>query len=96
MARCAAVLRAEFGVATASQPNISRWETGAIHRPQCVSELLAYCDAYGSRTRTIVSIQQGPGGPTSDAVAAAPAAGATTGEIDEFDRLASQPSASRS
>lgn len=41
------ILREEFGVATASQPNLSRWETGATRRPKCASALAAYCDAYG-------------------------------------------------
>jgi hypothetical protein len=47
MRACAEILRTEFGVATAKQPNVSRWEAGAIKRPQCINELLAYCDTYG-------------------------------------------------
>lgn len=47
MERCAEILRSEFGVAAVSQSNLSRWESGAIGLPQCVRELLAYCDAYG-------------------------------------------------
>jgi hypothetical protein len=50
MTMCAGILRADFGVPSASQPNISRWEKGTTQRPQCVSELLAYCDAYGKTT----------------------------------------------
>lgn len=47
MARCAEILRLQFGVAAASQPDVSRWESGAIGLPQCARELLEYCDAYG-------------------------------------------------
>lgn len=46
-AACAEVLREEFGVTTASQPNISRWESGATKRPECAPALLQYCDTYG-------------------------------------------------
>jgi hypothetical protein len=55
MGVCAQILRTEFGVTTASQPNVSRWETGAIKRPGCVAELLAYCDTYGPRRRSAAS-----------------------------------------
>jgi hypothetical protein len=48
MTTCARILRTDFGVDTVSQPDISRWESGAIGHPKCVSQLLAYCDAYGS------------------------------------------------
>jgi hypothetical protein len=91
MAACAQILRVGFGVATASQPNISRWETGATHRPQCVNELLAYCDAYGPSARTTVSVRRGPRtGPAGDAITSAPAADSIAGEVDEFDQLAGQ------
>jgi hypothetical protein len=55
MGACAHVLRTEFGVATASQPNVSRWETGAIKRPHFVNELLAYCQAYGPNVSSTAS-----------------------------------------
>jgi hypothetical protein len=91
MTTCAQILRADFGVTTASQPNISRWETGATHRPQCVNELLAYCDAYGPSARTTVSVRGGPRtGPADDVVIAVPAADSAAGEVDEFDQLAGQ------
>jgi len=91
MTACAQILRADFGVTAASQPNISRWETGAIHRPQCVNELLAYCDAYGPSTGTPMSVRREPRtGPTGDAVTTTPAADSAADKVDEFDRLAGQ------
>jgi len=47
MSTCAQVLRTEFGIEAASQPNVSRWEAGTTKRPNCCHGLLAYCDAYG-------------------------------------------------
>lgn len=55
MDACVEVLSTEFGVETASQPNLSRWETGATKRPGCINELLAYCNTYGPRIRPTAS-----------------------------------------
>ena len=85
MVACAHILRGDFGVTTASQPNISRWETGAIRRPVFVNELLAYCDAYGLSVDPEVSDAPEPRTrPTGDTIAA------PADEVDEFDRLAVQ------
>jgi hypothetical protein len=83
MVACAEILRAEFGVAAATQSNISRWETGAVRRPQCVSQLLAYCERYGPPASTDVSvIGESEAALTGDLTA--------TSEVDQFDRLARQ------
>jgi hypothetical protein len=90
MDACAEILRTEFGVAAASQPNVSRWETGTTKRPQCVYELLAYCDTYGPSVRSTASARYestaGQAGDTS----AHPSPDPTGHEVDEFERLAGQ------
>ena len=89
MDACAQVLRIEFGVNTASQPNVSRWETGAIKRPHCVNELLAYCDTYGPLVRSTAFARYEPRtGPADDAASTDPSSDFTGDEVDEFDRLA--------
>jgi hypothetical protein len=89
MGECARVLRTEFGVTTARQPNVSRWETGAIKRPHCVRELLAYCDTYGPYPRSAASARYEPGtGQAGDPAFPGPSPDSADGEIDEFDRLA--------
>jgi hypothetical protein len=91
MDACAQILRSEFGVATASQPNVSRWETGAIKRPGCANELLAYCDAYGPDIPSTASAPNESGiGRLSDATPLEPSQGPVGGDVDEFDRLAGQ------
>lgn len=91
MGACARILRAEFGVDTASQPNVSRWETGAIKRPGCANELLAYCDTYGPRIRSTASAPYESGtGQVSDATSTKPSPDPAGDEVDEFDRLAGQ------
>lgn len=91
MGACAWILRMEFGVAAASQPNVSRWETGAIKRPRCSSELLAYCDTYGPRVRSTASAPyESRTGQVSDAISAKPSQVPAGDEVDEFDRLAGQ------
>jgi hypothetical protein len=89
MSACARILRGTFGVATASQPNISRWEAGATKRPHCVSELLAYCDTYGPGTGFTASA---PDEPTArqadDATPARRGLDPAGDDVDEFDRLA--------
>jgi hypothetical protein len=90
MDACVEVLRMEFGVDTASQPNLSRWETGATKRPGCTNELLAYCDTYGPRIRSTAAAPGEPGtGQLTDAGSTelSPDPG---NEIDEFGRLAGQ------
>lgn len=91
MGACARILCSEFGIATASQPNVSRWETGAIKRPRCINELLAYCDAYGPSVRSAAFARYEPrigrvGYVTSTGLSRDP----TGDEVDEFDRLAGQ------
>jgi hypothetical protein len=91
MGACAQVLRVEFGVPTASQPNVSRWETGAIKRPHCVSELLAYCDAYGPSVRSTALARREPStGQLGHATPTDRSPDSTADEGDEFDRLAGQ------
>lgn len=91
MSTCADILRADFGVTTVSQPTVSRWETGAIQCPECVNELLAYCDTYGPSATTTTSSPHGSRtGQDGDAVTALPAADSRPGEPDEFERLARQ------
>ena len=91
MIACARILHREFGVATASQPNVSRWETGAIKRPNCVNELLAYCHMYGPSIRsTPFARYESRTGQVGDAISAAPSPDFTGNEADEFDRLAGQ------
>ena len=81
MGVCARILRAEFGIATASQPNLSRWEAGAIKRPNCVNELLAYCDTYGPGTSSTAGRAESKTGAVGDATSA--------------DRRRAQPSSTR-
>lgn len=88
MDACARILRTEFGVATASQPNVSRWETGAIKRPHCVIELLAYCHAYGSGIHSAAFPRYESR--TGQVGSATPSPDPTGDEVDEFDRLAGQ------
>jgi hypothetical protein len=91
MGACARILRVEFGVATASQPNVSRWETGSIKRPGCADGLLAYCDTYGPRIRSTASAPyESKTGQVSDATPTRPSPGPAGDEVDEFDRLAGQ------
>jgi hypothetical protein len=91
MGACARILRIEFGVATASQPNVSRWETGAIKLPRCANELLAYCNTYGPRIRSTASVPyESRTGQVSDATSTKPPPGPAGDEVDEFDRLAGQ------
>jgi hypothetical protein len=89
MDACARVLRIEFGVTTASQPNVSRWETGAIKRPHCVNELLAYCDTYAPFARsTAFARYESRTGQADDATPTGASSDSTGDEVDEFDRLA--------
>ena len=91
MGECAEVLRTEFGVTTAKEPNVSRWETGAIKRPRCVSELRAYCDTYGPAGHPAESARHRPGrGRATDAASAAFSPDFAGNEADEFDRLAAR------
>jgi transcriptional regulator with XRE-family HTH domain len=91
MDACVRVLRAEFGVATASQPNLSRWERGTTKRPHWVNELLAYCDAYGPSARSTAFARSEPKTEQAgDATSRDPSADPTGDEVDEFDRLAGQ------
>jgi hypothetical protein len=91
MGECARILHTEFGVATASQPNVSRWETGAIKRPHCAIELLAYCHAYGPSVRSTASARyESRTGQVGDATSTDPSPDPTGDEVDEFDRLAGQ------
>ena len=46
-AECARILVTQYGVSSARQENVNRWESGAIKRPGCAEQLLAYCGAYG-------------------------------------------------
>jgi hypothetical protein len=89
MGACARILRMEFGVAAASQPNVSRWEAGAIKRPRCANELLAYCNTYGPRIRSTAPYESRTG-QVSDATSTKPSSGPAGDEVDEFDRLAGQ------
>jgi hypothetical protein len=89
MDTCAQVLRTQFGVATASEPNVSRWEGGATKRPRCVSELLAYCDTYGPCVRSAESTRrESRTGQAHDAVGAALPSDSMGDEVAEFHRLA--------
>ena len=91
MDACAQILRTEFGVTTASQPNVSRWETGAIKRPHWVNELLAYCDRYGPSVHsTAFARYESRTGQADDASSTDPSPDSTVDEVDEFDRLAGQ------
>jgi hypothetical protein len=89
MESCADVLREEFGVASASEPNISRWESGITKRPHCVSQLLAYCDTYGESAQlTEFAHHESWTGHIGGATAAGPAPQSMGDDVDEFDRLA--------
>ena len=91
MGACAQILRMEFGVTTASQPNVSRWEAGAIKRPHCVVELLAYCHTYGPSVRSTALARNEPSaGQIGDVTSTDPSPDSTGDEVDEFDRLARQ------
>lgn len=91
MATCAYILRVDFGVATVSQPNISRWETGAIRRPECMNELLAYCDAYGpSMNIASPSWYASRTGQIGDPLTVVSAVDSSVDDADEFERLAGQ------
>jgi hypothetical protein len=41
---CAQHLRSEFGLGSATEPQLSRWESGRIQRPKCVEELRAFIE----------------------------------------------------
>jgi hypothetical protein len=91
MDACVQILRTEFGVTAASQPNLSRWESGAIKRPHWVNELLAYCDRYGPGVRSTAfaryeSRTRQAGYATSTDLPP----DSSGDEVDEFDRLAGQ------
>jgi len=89
MDACAQILRNEFGVAAASQPNVSRWEAGATKRPRCVNALLAYCDMYGPSVRsTSLARYQSRTGQADDPTSTDPSPDPIGDEVDEFDRLA--------
>lgn len=89
MDACAQILRMEFGVDTASQPNLSRWETGAIKHPRCANELLEYCDTYGPRIQSTASApDESKISQVSDATLTESSPGPAGEEEDEFDRLA--------
>lgn len=91
MTACAQILRREFGVETASQPNVSRWEKGDIKRPRCVHELLAYCDTYGPIVRSAALARYESGAvQVGHATYIGPSPDSTGDEVDEFDRLAGQ------
>lgn len=91
MDTCAEILRMEFGVARASQPTVSRWETGAIKRPHFVNELLAYCDAYGPNVSSTASARhESKAGRGGDASSRGLSPDLTDDEEDEFDQLAGQ------
>jgi hypothetical protein len=91
MTTCARILRTDFGVGTVSQPDISRWETGAISHPKCVSQLLAYCDAYGSNPNvTSPSWHASRTGQTGESPTVVAAVDSSMGEEGEFERLAGQ------
>jgi hypothetical protein len=91
MDACAQILRTEFGVPIASQPNVSRWETGAIKRPHWVNELLAYCDTYGPSVHPAAFARyESRTGQAGDATSTVPSPDSTGDEVDEFDRLAGQ------
>lgn len=89
MDSCAQVLREKFGVASASQPNVSRWEAGTTKRPHCVDQLLAYCDTYGPRAHPTAFAQHEPGTRHVGGETATEPTPESTGDgVDEFDRLA--------
>jgi len=91
MGECARILCTEFGVTTASQPTVSRWEAGAIKRPHCVIELLAYCHTYGPSVRSTASDRyEQRTGQASGTASTGPSPETTGYEVDEFDRLAGQ------
>jgi hypothetical protein len=91
MAECARILRTDFGVVTASQPNVSRWEAGAIKRPHYIIELLAYCHTYGPSVRSTASARhESRTGQASDTASTDPSPEPTGDKVDEFDRLAGQ------
>lgn len=90
MDACVEVLRMEFGVDTASQPNLSRWETGAIKRPGCTSELLAYCDTYGPHIRSTAPAPGESGTGQLSNADSTELSQVPGDEIDEFGRLAGQ------
>jgi hypothetical protein len=92
-ATCAEILRSEFGVGAASQPDVSRWESGAIAVPQCVSGLLAYCDAYGPNA---AKMHADPEAQSTSQVATRstgghePRAASFGEEAESFERLAAE------
>jgi transcriptional regulator with XRE-family HTH domain len=91
MEACAEILRTEFGVEAASQPNLSRWETGTTKRPHSVHELLAYCDAYGPNVSSTQSARdESRTWRAGDASFGGLSPRLTGDEVDEFDRLAGQ------
>jgi hypothetical protein len=81
---CAEILTTDFGVVTASQPNVNRWESGVTRRPSCADELIAYCDTYGPGQGESV------GPPEAVLSAETQEQGSAPGSVDEFERLASQ------
>jgi hypothetical protein len=91
MDACAQILRTEFGVDVASEPNLSRWESGVTKRPRSVNELLAYCDTYGPNLSSTASGRdESKTGRVGDASARGRSPELTDDEVDEFDRLAGQ------
>src|SRR5262249_24840588 len=91
MGACARILRIEFRVATASQPNVSRWEAGAIMRRRCINELLGYCDMYGPGIpSTALDRYESRAMQIGDAAYKGRSPDSTGDDVDEFDRLAGQ------
>jgi len=87
--RCAVVLGEEFGVATASQANISRWKSGDIKQPRCAADLIAYCDTYGPGPELNES-EDAAVSPGDEAPDASSEGDRRTEETEEFDCLTSR------
>ena len=85
---CAEVLSRQFGASTASQANVSRWESGATKRPRCVPALHAYIDTYGQGGPQGKGAPEAPSRPAISHIQDPPV---TRGADDsEFERIASR------
>lgn len=53
---CAEVLRTTYGLASASQPNVSRWLRGTRPNKEARAALMRYCEDFASRSPEVESV----------------------------------------
>ncbi len=53
---CAEVLRTRYGLASASQPNVSRWLRGTRPNKEARAALMRYCEDFARRTPEVAPV----------------------------------------